>query len=143
MGMSKETKMIKFQPLGKHNFDYSLQPNFYLHGTISEKYDTDCVTMLDDVFNERISAFYYRGEALPAKYINIPEGIHACEVNGVFCTLFTWKNLFATKKGWVGASGYNGPYDIWLKQSGLIVDIRDKEGLADARDKFNKRINII
>ena len=47
------------------------------------------------------------------------------------------------RKGWVGDLGYSGPFDVWLRQIGLIVDITDKEGVLDAQNKFNNRESFI
>ena len=42
--------MIKFKPLSNRNENWIYQPDFYLHGKLSDKYDTDAVVMQDDMF---------------------------------------------------------------------------------------------
>lgn len=131
--------MIKFRPLQEHNGDWEYQPSFYLHGTLNSKYDTDLVTILNDANYNTISEYYYKGLSLPFKVINIPEGQHLCDVNGITCVLFTWKCLNINKNGMIFSSQYTGPYDIYLRQLGLIVDLRDKTSIKDAREKFNNK----
>ena len=135
--------MIKFKPLSNRNENWIYQPDFYLHGKLSTNYKTDTVVMQDDVFNTRISKYYREGIGLPPTFIDIPEGKHLCEVDGILCTLFVWKKIVFCKGGWVGDLGYSGPFDVWLRQIGLIVDITDKEGVLDAQNKFNNRISFV
>ena len=131
--------MLKFRPLQKHNGSWEYQPSFYLHGTLNSKYDTDLVTILNDANYDTIPEYYYKGQALPFRVIDIPEGKHLCDVNGTTCVLFTWKCLNINKNGMIFSSQYTGHYDIYLRQLGLIVDLRDKAGIEDAREKFNNK----
>lgn len=135
--------MIKFKPLSYFNNDWSLQSGIYLHGKIAKKYNTDIVVMNDDVYSDRISEFYYEGKALPITFIDIPEGKHLCEVYNTPCVLFTWKRFWISKGGRVIDPKYEGPYDIWLRQLGLIVDLSDKEGIAEATIEFENKNYII
>lgn len=135
--------MIKFKSLSSRNENWIYQPDFYLHGKLSTNYKTDAVVMQDDIFNTRISKYYREGIGLPPTFIDIPEGKHLCEVDGILCVLFVWKKIVFCKGGWVGDLGYSGPFDVWLRQIGLIVDITDKEGVLDAQNKFNNRISFV
>ena len=135
--------MIKFKSLSNRNENWIYQPDFYLHGKLSTNYKTDAVVMQDDIFNTRISKYYQEGIGLPPTFIDIPEGKHLCEVDGKLCALFVWKKIVFCKGGWVGDLGYSGPFDVWLRQIGLIVDIADKEGVLDAQNKFNNRISFV
>lgn len=134
--------MIKFEVLSSNN-NWNYQPDFYLHGTITTKYKTDLVVMCDDVFNDKVSRFYLKGAALPPTFIDIPEGIHMCEVDNTVCVLFTWKRIIFSKKGWVNDIDYVGSMDIWLRQLGLIVDLSDKVGIKEAEIEYNNRNYII
>lgn len=131
--------MIKFKPLQCRNENWVFQPDFYLHGTIAKKYNTDLIVMRDDVFNNRVSRFYLEGVALPPTFIDIPEGKHMCEIGNITCVLFTWKRIIFAKNGWTSDIGYAGPMDVWLRQLGLIVDLSDKVGLTEAEIEFNHR----
>ena len=135
--------MIKFKPLSNRNENWIYQPDFYLHGKLSTNYKTDTVVMQDDIFNTRISKYYREGIGLATTFIDIPEVKHLCEVDGILCALFVWKKIVFCKGGWVGDLGYSGPFDVWLRQIGLIVDITDKEGVLDAQNKFNNRISFV
>lgn len=135
--------MLKFRPLQENNGIWEYQPNFYLHGTINGKYDTDLVTILNDMHYTKVSEYYLKGKALPFNVIDIPEGKHLCDVNGITCALFTWKCLSINKNGKIFSRLYTGSYDMRLRQLGLIVDVRDKEGLVDAEEKFNNRVCIL
>ena len=135
--------MIKFKSLSNRNENWIYQPDFYLHGKLSTNYETDVVVMQDDIFNTRISKYYREGIGLPPTFIDIPEGKHLCKVDGILCALFVWKKIVFCKGGWVGDLGYSGPFDVWLRQIGLIVDITDKEGVLDAQNKFNNRESFI
>ena len=57
--------------------------------------------------------------------IDIPEGAHLCMVDNTLCILFTWKRILFTKGGYVYSNEYQGSFDVWLKQMGLIVDVKD------------------
>lgn len=135
--------MIKFKPLSCRNENWIYQPDFYLHGKLSTNYETDSVVMQDDVFHTRISRYYREGIGLAPTFLDIPEGKHLCEVDGILCAIFVWKKIVFCKGGWVGDQGYSGPFDVWLRQIGLIVDITDKEGVLDAQNKFNNRESFI
>ena len=104
-----------------------------MHGKLSDKYDTDAVVMQDDMFGARISRYYREGVGLAPTFVDIPEGKHLCEVDGVLCAIFRLEEDSICKGGWVSDLGYSGPFDVWLRQIGLIVDIRDKEGVLDAQ----------
>lgn len=56
---------------------------------------------------------------------------------------FCLEKIVFCKEGWVSDLGYSGPFDVWLRQIGLIVDITDKEGVLDAQNKFNNRESFI
>ena len=135
--------MIKFESLSSRNENWIYQPDFYLHGTLATKYGTDLVVMKDDIFNIQISRYYLEGVGLAPTFLGIAEGKHLCEIDGILCAIFVWKKIVFCKDGWVGDLGYCGPFDVWLRQIGLIVDIRDKEGILDAQNKFNNRESFI
>lgn len=137
--------MLYFKVLKAHN-EWPYQKDFYLHGTIQGKYDTDMVTMDDSIYKERVSGFYYRGLPVGASFIDIPEGIHLCDLDGTVCMLFTWKRINITSPNsncWTCSIEGTSPYDISLRQIGLIVDARDKIGLKDAENKFKKRVKFV
>ena len=135
--------MIKFKSLSSRNGDWIYQPDFSLHGKLSTNCETDEVVMRGDVFNTRISRYYREGIGLASTFLDIPEGKHLCEIDGILCALFVWKKIVFCAEGWVSDLGYSGPFDVWLRQIGLIVDITDKEGVLDAQNKFNNRISFV
>lgn len=114
----------------------------YLHGTILDKYNTDVVKLVEDIY-PKISVYYLEGKTLPILNIDIPEGTHLCMVDNTLCILFTWKRILFTKSGYVYSNEYQGSFDVWLKQMGLIVDVKDKEGIMDAQNKFKNKEFII
>lgn len=88
--------MIKFKPLSSRNENWIYQPD--LHGKLSTNYETDSVVMQDDVFHTRISRYYREGIA--PTFLDIPEGKHLCEVDGILCAIFVWKKIVFCKGGW-------------------------------------------
>lgn len=134
--------MISFEPLSKHN-NWDYQPGFYLHGTIQSNFDTDLVTMSDETYKDRVSEFYKEGQALPPTFIDIPEGLHLCEVRNIPCVLYTWKVINICKDGWYYSATWQGKFDIHLRQIGLIVALSDKEHIKDAKEKYEKRTYIV
>ena len=129
--------MIHFKSCNKEYI-----PGIYLHGTILDKYNTDVVKLVEDIY-PKISVYYLEGKRLPILNIDIPEGTHLCMVDNTLCILFTWKRILFTKGGYVYSNEYQGSFDVWLKQMGLIVDVKDKEGIMDAQNKFKNKEFII
>lgn len=129
--------MIHFKSCNKNYV-----PGIYLHGTILNKYSTDIVKLVEDIY-PKVSIYYLEGRPLPILNIDIPEGTHLCMVDNTLCVLFTWKRILFIKNGYIYSNEYQGSYDVWLKQMGLIVDVNDKEGIMDARNKFKNKEFII
>lgn len=129
--------MIEFKRLSKYN-NWEVQPSFYIHGTLIK--DTDLVTINPEGLN-RVSMYYKEGQGLPHYFYDIAEGKHFCLLDGQLCALFTWKVINIAKKGIVQWSpGFEPhPFDIELKQLGLIVDFNDAKGISEATTKFNNR----
>lgn len=118
------------------NNDYI--PGIYLHGNLLSRYNIDTVKLVEDIY-PKIPVYYLEGNALPILNTDIPEGTHLCMVDNTLCVLFTWKKILFIKGSSVYSNKYQGSYDVWLKQMGLIVDIKDKEGIIDAKTKFKNK----
>jgi len=136
--------MLEFNSLARHN-TWEFQPNFYIHGALQSRYDTDLV-VINPTYLNKVSQYYKEGIGLPIYFYDIPEGEHDVLFNGTHCKLFTWKNIsIADKKAIVWKSLTNKTYefDVELSQKGLIVSLTDRNGLKDALDKLiNKSIVI-
>ena len=129
--------MIHFKSCSKEYIS-----GIYLHGTILDKYNTDVVKLVEDIY-PKISVYYLKGKKLPILNIDIPEGAHLCMVDNTLCILFIWKRILFIKGSYVYSNEYQGSFDVWLKQMGLIVDVKDKEGIMDAQNKFKNKEFII
>ena len=131
--------MIEFKTLSSHN-DWEIQPCFYIYGTLANNKQSDLVTINTDTLNA-VSMYYKEGKNLPIWFYDIPEGKHLCLLDDQVCALFTWKTIRIAKDGIVQfiPDFVPMPYDIELRQLGLIVDFNDTKGIADATEKFQKR----
>lgn len=136
--------MLEFNSLAKHN-TWEFQPNFYIHGTLQSRYDTDLV-VINPAYLNKVSQYYKEGVGLPIYFYDIPEGEHDVLFNGTHCKLFTWKNISIANKGaivWKSSTNKTYEFDIQLSQKGLIVSLTDRKGLKDALDKLiNKSVVI-
>lgn len=129
--------MLEFNSLDKRNI-WEFQPNFYIHGNIRTRYDSDLV-VINPAYLNKVSQYYKEGIGLPIYFYDIPEGEHDVLFNGTHCKLFTWKNINIASKGsivWKSETNKTYEFDIELSQKGLIVSLTDINGLRDALDKL-------
>lgn len=136
--------MLEFNSLAKQN-TWEFQPNFYIHGNIRTRYDSDLVVINPTHLN-KISQYYKEGIGLPIYFYDIPEGEHDVLFNGTHCKLFTWKNIHIASKGatvWTSTTNKTYEFDIELSQKGLIVSLTDISGLRDALNKLMHKSIII
>ena len=108
--------MLEFNSLDKRN-TWEFQPNFYIHGNIRTRYDSDLV-VINPAYLNKVSQYYKEGIGLPIYFYDIPEGEHDVLFNGTHCKLFTWKNInIASKGSIVWKSDTNSPKRLILKFS--------------------------
>lgn len=136
--------MLEFNSLVRHNI-WEFQPNFYIHGNLQSRYDTDLV-VINPAYLNKVSQYYKEGVGLPIYFYDISEGEHDVLFNGTRCKLFTWKNISIANKGamvWDSSTNKTYEFDIQLCQKGLIVSLTDRKGLKDALDKLTNKSIVI